>query len=75
MVMIFAKSERMDSEVTTKMAAPTKKEDVREDDQYFRVSINEKAVDDISLDIFYKPHTITLLVVCVSGLLYMAFTR
>ena len=45
-----------------------------EDDDYFRC-INEKGVDDISLEIFYKPHTITLLTVSIAGLLYSAFTR
>ncbi|KAL8625201.1 hypothetical protein ACOMHN_030834 [Nucella lapillus] len=57
------------------MTQATRSEDVRADDQYFRVIINEKAVDHISLDFFYKPHTITLLIACVSGLLYLAFTR
>ncbi|XP_076437960.1 phosphatidylserine synthase 1-like [Babylonia areolata] len=57
------------------MASATRNQDVRADDQYFRVIINERAVDDISLDFFYKPHTITLLVACISGLLYLAFTR
>ena len=38
-------------------------------------SINERPVDDISLEFFYKPHTITLLVVSISALLYSAFTR
>uniref|UniRef100_A0A2C9JGZ8 Phosphatidylserine synthase n=1 Tax=Biomphalaria glabrata TaxID=6526 RepID=A0A2C9JGZ8_BIOGL len=55
--------------------APSAKDSVIEDDQYFRVIINERSVDDISLDFFYKPHTITLLVTCISGLLYFAFTR
>ncbi|KAK3754742.1 hypothetical protein RRG08_019902 [Elysia crispata] len=55
--------------------APAPKESVIEDDQYFRVIINERSVDDISLDFFYKPHTITLLITCISGLLYFAFTR
>ncbi|CAL1541969.1 unnamed protein product [Lymnaea stagnalis] len=55
--------------------APSAKDSVIEDDQYFRVIINERSVDDISLDFFYKPHTITLLLTCISGLLYFAFTR
>ncbi len=38
-------------------------------------TINERIVDDISIDFFYKPHTITLLTVSVIGLLYSAFTR
>ena len=32
--------------------------------------INECAVDDISLDIFYKPHSITLLAVSIVGVIY-----
>lgn len=38
-------------------------------------TINERPVDDISLQFFYKPHTITLLSVSVGFLLYFAFTR
>jgi len=38
-------------------------------------AINERPVDDISLDFFYKPHTITLLTCLTSVLLYSAFTR
>ena len=38
-------------------------------------TINERPVDDISLEFFYKPHTITLLTVCIAGLIYSAFTR
>ncbi len=38
-------------------------------------AINERPVDDISLDFFYKPHTITLLTTLSSVLLYSAFTR
>lgn len=38
-------------------------------------AINEHPVDDISLEFFYKPHTVTLLTVSVLGLLYTAFTR
>ncbi|XP_023323852.1 phosphatidylserine synthase 1 [Eurytemora carolleeae] len=39
------------------------------------VSVNERPVDDISLEFFYKPHTITLLVACISGITYTAFAR
>ncbi|XP_014668788.1 PREDICTED: phosphatidylserine synthase 1-like isoform X2 [Priapulus caudatus] len=38
-------------------------------------SINEHPVDDISLEFFYKPHTVTLLTVSILGLLYSVFTR
>lgn len=38
-------------------------------------SINERPVDDISLDFFYKPHTITLLLVSIAGVIYSAFVR
>ena len=51
------------------------KDSVLNDDQYFRVIINEKGVDDISLNLFYKPHTVTLLITTIVGLLYFAFTR
>nr|SVE81288.1 EOG090X05CZ [Daphnia magna] len=46
----------------------------RPDEDHFYV-INERPVDDISLDFFYKPHTITLLTTVSSLLLYSAFTR
>ena len=51
-----------------------RRHDLAEEMEHFR-SINEKSVDDISLSFFYKPHTLTLLSVCVLGLLYSAFTR
>ncbi|PSN46293.1 Phosphatidylserine synthase 1 [Blattella germanica] len=38
-------------------------------------SINERAVDDISIEFFYKPHTITLLAVSIAAVIYSAFTR
>ena len=38
-------------------------------------AINEKRVDDINLDIFYKPHTITLLAVSIAAVIYSAFVR
>uniref|UniRef100_A0A8C4HL25 Phosphatidylserine synthase n=1 Tax=Dicentrarchus labrax TaxID=13489 RepID=A0A8C4HL25_DICLA len=41
---------------------------------HFRM-INEQQVDDICLDFFYKPHTITLLTFTVLSLMYFAFTR
>merc|ERR1711860_81363 len=37
--------------------------------------INERPVDDIQLEVFYKPHTITLLLLCIFGLTYTAFVR
>lgn len=37
--------------------------------------INERPVDDISLDFFYKPHTITLLAVSIASVIYTAFVR
>lgn len=39
------------------------------------VSVNERAVDDISLDFFYRPHTVTLLAVSIIGVMYFAFVR
>ncbi|KAG7499806.1 phosphatidylserine synthase 1 [Solea senegalensis] len=41
---------------------------------HFRM-INEQQVEDICLDFFYKPHTITLLTVTLLSLMYFAFTR
>ncbi|KAB0797247.1 hypothetical protein PPYR_08241 [Photinus pyralis] len=38
-------------------------------------SINEKQVDDISLEFFYKPHTITLLGITIVIVIYTAFVR
>lgn len=39
------------------------------------ISINERPVDDISLDFFYKPHTVTLLAVSIFALMYFACVR
>lgn len=39
------------------------------------VAINERQVDDINLDIFYKPHTITLLAVSIAAVIVSAFIR
>uniref|UniRef100_A0A8C1SBB0 Phosphatidylserine synthase n=1 Tax=Cyprinus carpio TaxID=7962 RepID=A0A8C1SBB0_CYPCA len=41
---------------------------------HFR-TINEQQVEDITIDFFYKPHTITLLTCTVLSLMYFAFTR
>ena len=38
-------------------------------------SINERPVDDISLEFFYQPHTITTMLVTVIALTYTAFAR
>ncbi|XP_071453597.1 phosphatidylserine synthase-like [Hetaerina americana] len=38
-------------------------------------SMNERPVDDISLEFFYKPHTVTLLTVSIASVIYTAFTR
>ncbi|KAF6737807.1 Phosphatidylserine synthase 1 [Oryzias melastigma] len=50
---------------------------MKDDDKYrlhFRM-INEQQVEDIGLDFFYKPHTITLLTLTVLSLMYFAFAR
>ena len=39
------------------------------------VSINERPVDDISLEFFYQPHTLLLMFLCVCGITWTAFTR
>lgn len=41
---------------------------------HFR-DINEQEVEDITLEFFYKPHTLTLLGVAIATTLYFAFTR
>ncbi|XP_066138807.1 phosphatidylserine synthase [Euwallacea fornicatus] len=38
-------------------------------------AINEKEVDDISIEFFYKPHTITLLLLSITAVVYFAFVR
>lgn len=38
-------------------------------------NINERPVDDISLELFYKPHTITLLAVSIIGVMCFAWIR
>ena len=38
-------------------------------------NINEKPVDDISIEFFYKPHTITLLLLSIAAVIYFAFVR
>ncbi|CAL1281479.1 unnamed protein product [Larinioides sclopetarius] len=37
--------------------------------------VNERPVDDISLEVFYKPHTITLLTVAIIVIIYSVYTR
>ena len=38
-------------------------------------SINERPVDSISLEFFYRPHTITTMLATLAALTYTAFTR
>ena len=73
--LIFSpKWKEMSNPTNEKQTATMDENSQYDSDDYFRV-INEKGVDDISLEVFYKPHTITLLSVSVIGLLYSAFTR
>ena len=37
--------------------------------------MNERPVDDISLEFFYKPHTLTVLAVSIFAVMYFAFVR
>ncbi|MCJ8746375.1 hypothetical protein PDJAM_G00140990 [Pangasius djambal] len=41
---------------------------------HFRM-INEQQVEDITIEFFYKPHTITLLTCTIISIMYFAFTR
>ena len=38
-------------------------------------NINERPVEDISIEFFYKPHTITLLLISICAVIYFAFVR
>ncbi|XP_077288903.1 phosphatidylserine synthase 1 homolog l(3)77CDf isoform X2 [Arctopsyche grandis] len=38
-------------------------------------AMNESPVDDISLEFFYKPHTISLMAVSIAAVIYSAFVR
>lgn len=38
-------------------------------------NINERPVDDISIEFFYQPHTITLLLISIGAVIYFAFVR
>ncbi|KAL1123906.1 hypothetical protein AAG570_001676 [Ranatra chinensis] len=38
-------------------------------------TINERPVDNISLEVFYRPHTITLFAVSFASLIYFSFVR
>ena len=61
--------------VIKKMASEEKDESSPGTTRKIFTEINEKNVDDIQLEVFYKPHTISLLLVCIFGLTYIAFTR
>lgn len=47
--------------------------DPDEEDKFYE--INERPVDDISIEFFYKPHTITLLALSIAAVVYKAFVR
>ena len=60
--------------VSTNSRTTRKHAMAREEKERFR-AINEQPVDDITLEFFYQPHTISLLSLCICGLLYVAFMR
>jgi hypothetical protein len=37
--------------------------------------VNEKPVDEVSLNFFYQPRTLTLLCLVIAALVYVVFTR
>jgi hypothetical protein len=39
------------------------------------LAMNERAVEDQTLNFFYRPHTITLLFSSIFAVMYFAFTR
>lgn len=60
------------------MAAAARSQAARKDEANYKLHfrmINEQQVEDICIDFFYKPHTITLLTVTVLSLMYFACTR
>lgn len=60
------------------MASRAGSRTLSKDDVHYRLHfrmINEQQVEDITLDFFYRPHTITLLSLTVVSLMYFAFTR
>ena len=60
------------------MAPPIAPQTLEKDDTnqklHFRM-INEQQVEDICINLFYKPHTITLLTLSVLSLMYFVFAR
>ncbi|KAL5274394.1 PTDSS1 family protein [Megaselia abdita] len=54
--------------------SPVKPRTISEYEETF-VTMNERPVDDISLDFFYKSHTITLLLLSIVAVMYFAFVR
>lgn len=59
---------------TVDPSCPGDRHYARETQESF-LGMNERPVDDISLEFFYKPHTITLLLVSIVGVMYFAFIR
>ena len=56
------------------VSSPTLRKEDTDYNLHFRM-INEQQVEDICLDLFYKPHTITLLTLSVLSLMYFVFVR
>lgn len=62
-----------ESTASSKLSVPKPRRKVSIMDHF--AVINERPVDDISLEFFYKPHTLTLLICAILLLVYTAFTR
>lgn len=62
------------SNMAAAASPPTSRKDDVSYKLHFRM-INEQQVDDICIEFFYKPHTITLLTVTLLSLMYFAFAR
>ncbi|CAL8371939.1 unnamed protein product [Boreogadus saida] len=56
------------------IAPPTLQKEDTNHKLHFRM-INEQQVEDICINLFYKPHTITLLTLSVLSLMYFVFAR
>ena len=57
-----------------KSRGPGRDGNASEESDHF-IEINERRVQRISMEVFYKPHTLTLLVFCIAGLSTAAFVR
>jgi phosphatidylserine synthase 1 len=76
--LVIGKTLKFESESEeAEIKMPVKKKDEASPGTVKRVftEINDRPVDDISVDFFYQPHTISLLLLCIFGITFAAFAR